>query len=176
MATTTNNGWETPDDTDLVKDGALAIRDLGQEIDTSAGKTWLAWTAFTPTWTGLTVGNGVYNQSHYVLIGKTAHFGIDFTLGSTSAVTGDVTLILPANLSRKSANSTGVFYANFLDTGTSANVGVAYAATSGDVTRITVRTINVAGTYSTNTALSSTVPFTWAATDRISIAGTFEVA
>ena len=35
MATTTNYGWDTPDDTDLVKDGALAIRDLGQEIDTS---------------------------------------------------------------------------------------------------------------------------------------------
>jgi hypothetical protein len=29
MATTTNYGWETPDDTDLVKDGAAAIRTLG---------------------------------------------------------------------------------------------------------------------------------------------------
>jgi hypothetical protein len=35
MATTTNFGWETPDDTDLVKDGALAIRTLGNAIDTS---------------------------------------------------------------------------------------------------------------------------------------------
>lgn len=35
MATTTNFGWETPDDTDLVKDGALAIRTLGNSIDTS---------------------------------------------------------------------------------------------------------------------------------------------
>jgi hypothetical protein len=35
MATTTNYGWETPDDTDLVKDGALAMRDLGQDVDTS---------------------------------------------------------------------------------------------------------------------------------------------
>ena len=35
MATTTNYGWDTPDDTDLVKDGALAIRDLGQDVDTS---------------------------------------------------------------------------------------------------------------------------------------------
>jgi hypothetical protein len=37
MATTTNYGWETPDDTDLVKDGALAMRDLGQDIDTTLG-------------------------------------------------------------------------------------------------------------------------------------------
>lgn len=35
MATTTNFGWETPDDTDLVKDGALAMRTLGNSIDTS---------------------------------------------------------------------------------------------------------------------------------------------
>lgn len=35
MATTTNFGWETPDDTDLVKDGAAAMRTLGGAIDTS---------------------------------------------------------------------------------------------------------------------------------------------
>lgn len=35
MANTTNFGWETPDDTDLVKDGALAMRTLGNAIDTS---------------------------------------------------------------------------------------------------------------------------------------------
>ena len=35
MTTTTNFGWDTPDDTDLVKDGALAMRTLGQDIDTS---------------------------------------------------------------------------------------------------------------------------------------------
>jgi hypothetical protein len=35
MATTTNYAWETPDDTDLVKDGALAIRTLGSSIDTT---------------------------------------------------------------------------------------------------------------------------------------------
>jgi hypothetical protein len=35
MATTTNYGWETADDTDLVKDGALAMRTLGSAIDTT---------------------------------------------------------------------------------------------------------------------------------------------
>jgi hypothetical protein len=37
MATTTNFGWSTPDNTALVKDGALAIRTLGSAIDTSMG-------------------------------------------------------------------------------------------------------------------------------------------
>jgi hypothetical protein len=35
MANTTNYSWETPDDTDLVKDGAAAIRTLGTAIDTT---------------------------------------------------------------------------------------------------------------------------------------------
>jgi hypothetical protein len=35
MATTTNYGWDTPDDTDLVKDGAAAIRTLGSSVDTT---------------------------------------------------------------------------------------------------------------------------------------------
>lgn len=35
MATTTNFGWDTPDDTDYVTDGAAAMRELGQDIDTT---------------------------------------------------------------------------------------------------------------------------------------------
>jgi hypothetical protein len=35
MPSTTNFGWTTPADTDLVKDGASAIRTLGNGIDTS---------------------------------------------------------------------------------------------------------------------------------------------
>ena len=35
MATTTNYSWTTPDDTDLVKDGAAAIRTLGSSADTT---------------------------------------------------------------------------------------------------------------------------------------------
>ena len=35
MATTTNYGWTTPDDTALVKNGASAIRSLGSAIDST---------------------------------------------------------------------------------------------------------------------------------------------
>lgn len=56
MATTPNYGWTTPDDTDLVKDGALAIRTLGDEIDNTVysnvgGMTLIS----TTTLTGATV-------------------------------------------------------------------------------------------------------------------------
>lgn len=35
MASTTNYSWTTPDDTDLVKDGASAIRTLGSSVDST---------------------------------------------------------------------------------------------------------------------------------------------
>lgn len=55
MATTTNYGWETPDNTDLVRDGAEAIRDLGEAIDNTVylnselggGMTLLSTTTLT---------------------------------------------------------------------------------------------------------------------------------
>lgn len=38
MATTPIFNWPTPDDSDLVRDGAAAIRDLGDAIDTTVGE------------------------------------------------------------------------------------------------------------------------------------------
>jgi hypothetical protein len=54
MATTTNFGWETPDDTDLVKDGAAAIRTALGGVDTSfvdlkGGTTGQILTKYTNT-------------------------------------------------------------------------------------------------------------------------------
>jgi hypothetical protein len=77
MATSPLFGWEEPDDTDLVKDGAAAIRTLGNAIDTSMGDllggttgqilsknsntnmdfTWVAPT--TGDITGVTAGTGI---------------------------------------------------------------------------------------------------------------------
>lgn len=77
MATTTNFGWETPDDTDLVKDGAAAIRTALGGVDTSfvdlkggttgqilskASNTDLDYTWVSPNpgdITGVTAGTGI---------------------------------------------------------------------------------------------------------------------
>jgi hypothetical protein len=77
MATTTNYGWDTPDDTDLVKDGALAMRDLGQDVDTTlfsvtnganVGMVHLNTTSFTSQ-TAVQVNN-VFSSSYdnYLLL------------------------------------------------------------------------------------------------------------
>lgn len=60
------------------------------------------WTSAPPTWTGLTVGNGT-NTGRYTQLGKSVTYETLLTLGSTSSVTGPVTMSLPAN-SRVYAN------------------------------------------------------------------------
>jgi hypothetical protein len=38
VANSTNYGWEEPDDSDFVKDGAAAMRTLGNAIDTTVNQ------------------------------------------------------------------------------------------------------------------------------------------
>lgn len=81
MATTTNFGWETPDDTDLVKDGAAAMRTLGNSIDTSfvdlkGGTTGqiltknsgtdldFVWSSESGDISGVTAGTGLSGGAH----------------------------------------------------------------------------------------------------------------
>ena len=62
MATTTNYGWTTPDNTALVKDGALAIRTLGSAIDTTVFNNFQ-----TVVKSNLIInGNFTINQRSYV--------------------------------------------------------------------------------------------------------------
>jgi len=71
MATTTNFGWETPDDSDLVKDGALAMRTLGNAIDTSM----------------VDLKGGTTGQ----ILSKTSNTDMDFTWINND--TGDITAV-----------------------------------------------------------------------------------
>lgn len=41
MATSPNFGWSEPDDTSFVKNGALAMRTLGNAIDSTVQDTWI---------------------------------------------------------------------------------------------------------------------------------------
>jgi hypothetical protein len=78
MASTTSFNWETPDDTDLVKDGAAAIRTLGNSIDTSMTDLL-----------GGTTGQ---------VLSKTSGTDMDFTWATPSAG-GGMTLLSTTSLS-----------------------------------------------------------------------------
>lgn len=83
MATTTNYGWETPDDTDLVKDGAAAIRTLGSAIDTSMTDLL-----------GGTTGQVLY---------KTSDTDMDFTWTTPAAASSGLTYLAGGSFSAVSS-------------------------------------------------------------------------
>jgi hypothetical protein len=241
MATTTTNfGWDIPQSTDLVKDGATAIAALGQDIDTafidlkggtsgqvlakasgtdldfswvaqddsnaiqnaivdakgdligataadtparlavgtngqvltadSAEATGLKWAtasggftyaAYTPTFTNFTLGNGTINIARWAQSGKMVHvYGI-VTLGSTSSVSGSITVALPVTAASSPLGFvTGV--GQFGDDGVGNYGAVAIRAST---TTLTINAQKSDGTYTLLASTSSTVPFTWATND-----------
>ena len=102
MATTTNYGWETPDDTDLVKDGASAIRTLGSSIDTTTKALnpsttlgdieYRSSTANTNTRLGIGSSGQVLSVSGGVPAWTTISSG-GMTLLSTTTLSGSATTI-----------------------------------------------------------------------------------
>jgi hypothetical protein len=89
MATTTNYGWDTPDDTDLVKDGALAMRDLGQDVDTSLfGITKGKNVGLVPLATATLSGSSGVSFSNFVT-SDYSHYKIIYkVLGTVGAFAG----------------------------------------------------------------------------------------
>jgi hypothetical protein len=241
MATSPLFGWEEPDDTDLVKDGAAAIRTLGNAIDASMGDllggttgqvlsknsntnmdfTWVTsddanaiqntivdakgdlisatgsdvparlavgaddllltaasgeatglkytggWTTWTSSTNGITLGNGTIT-ARYVKIGKFVNWYFRFVLGSTSAITGNMTFTLPIAVVQANNYADGIIY----------DVGVAGYRCYGEIDGNTVygRVSNSAATYTTGSLFSSTVPITWGTGDMFVFTGSYEVA
>jgi hypothetical protein len=98
MATTTNYSWTTPDDTDLVKDGAAAIRTLGSSADTTVKALNPGTTAgdvdyYTTSTAKARLGIGTAGQVLQVNSGATAPEWVtpasgSMTLISTTTLTG----------------------------------------------------------------------------------------
>jgi len=102
MATTTNYGWTTPNDTDLVKDGASAIRTLGSSIDTTTKalnpSTTLGDIEYRSATANTNTRLGIGSNGQYLTItgGVPAWGGISaggLTLLSTTTLSGASTTI-----------------------------------------------------------------------------------
>ena len=136
------------------------------------GTAWIdfeaEWTAFTPTWTtGYTRGNGVTSSS-YVRIGKTVIVAIQEALGSTSSVTGSLTVTMPvagANVARVNA------YGMILDSGTALYAIIPYAVTASS---LEIYATNATTTYASSAGITATIPMTWAANDLIRVTAIYD--
>jgi hypothetical protein len=170
MATTTNYGWTTPNDSDPFKDGALAIRTLGNAIDSTAANTWKGWTAYTPAFQNLTVGNGT-SSFYYIQIGKTVHVRGRFILGSTSSFGTSVNIAMPVNISATYGFLQQLGYATYAK---SSYFNGSLNLISDPYLRLFVW--NVSGSFTLLGDNGPTTPFTWATGDQIIINATYEAA
>lgn len=118
MATTSNNGWTVPVSTDLVRNGATAIKTLGDSIDASVGK--LTYTSFTPTISGTgsgwSLGTGGAASGSYCQIGKTVFLDAQISLGTgPSAGSGAFAIALPSAVLASGAISEWVSVGSYFD-------------------------------------------------------------
>ena len=140
MPTTTNYGWTTPADTDLVKDGASAIRSLGSAIDTSlntalgtkkSGLVLLATQSFSAVATSTFPANSFSsNYTNYMAICRLDSQTADGAYGwrlvngasaaSTAYYTGGIYVTVGGTISGRAGSNVTYFHLGEVDAGTTA--------------------------------------------------------
>jgi len=129
--------------------------------------TLYSWATWSPTVGGITKGNGT-EIARYAKIGKTVIFNYSFTLGSTSSVTGNLSITLPSTAANAAYGVTS--WADDAGVAAYPYVGVPFT------TYLNVYPIVASGTYALGGSRSSTNPFAWGTNDNIRIAGQYEEA
>lgn len=99
MATTSIFGWTTPDDTDLVKNGASAIRSLGSSVDSALGQLTLnaqTGTTYTLVLTDnrnkLITANNSSAQTYTIPLNSSVAFPTGSVINVIQIGTGQVTI------------------------------------------------------------------------------------
>jgi hypothetical protein len=131
----------------------------------SAWKGWFSpWITATPTVANITVGNGTLTGRYRFNSGTCVVEGT-FVLGSTSAVSAAPRLTHPVTAdSITGVDNFPLGGVTFLDAGVAAYMGFVQGV---NTTSADIRTSTASGTYTTPGGLSSTVPFTFGAADRM---------
>jgi hypothetical protein len=131
--------------------------------------TLSVWQSWTPTITNATIGNGTVDAS-YIQAGKTVLFSFCFTLGSTSAISGDFKFSLP--VAQKQLGQMMAFYCTLYDSGIQTLPGSGFIPTT-DNSSVIIRALNASGTYLTTSPLTASVPFTWSQNDIVTCSGVY---
>jgi hypothetical protein len=129
----------------------------------------LAWQVWTPTWTNLSVGNGSV-IARYAQVGKLVFYNISLTFGTTTSISGGVSVNYPVNATAASMiTGTGVVLDSsaskffqvltFLVSTSSQTFLVDYGAADGSLAGIT-----------------ASAPFVWTTSDGIFVSGLYEAA
>jgi hypothetical protein len=138
-----------------------------------------SWASWTPTWTGLTVGNGTVSAK-YQQNGKTVAFRVSVLFGSTTTITSAIRFsppVVPVNINAGSSllNYTFIVGNAVLkddSTGTAYPGGCYFEST----TALTIDPYGAGSAYLIGVGTTAAIPFPWATGDVASATGTYEAA
>tara|TARA_R110000823_G_scaffold294078_1_gene412942 strand:- start:332 stop:796 length:465 start_codon:yes stop_codon:yes gene_type:complete len=137
------------------------------------------YTAYTPTYGGLTVGNGTV-VAEYARVNDFVHVYFSFILGSTSTVYAAPFITVPVSIDAGMISSAGggadwvLGACSFTDV--SANGYYFGYACSSAATQLRLNLTNVASTYAGKTTPNATVPFTWTTGDSLRFSVIYKAA
>lgn len=171
MSTTVNLGITKLDAG--VRQPELVINDAFDAFDAAivSGTALASW---TPTWVNLTTTSATITAK-FKKIGRMVFCRVHVLFGASTSISGAVSVSLPLTAAAH-AGTIGVpiGLCRFFDTsGSVTNEGTVLF---GSTTTAFLSVGNSAGTYVVATVLSSTVPFTWATGDEITMQFCYEAA
>lgn len=138
----------------------------------NGGANQSAWVSWTPSLTGITIGNGTVDAKYTQLLNKTVQWRIVIVLGSTSSVTGAITVSLPVT----SITVPSIYLP--IGEGIMRDVS-AFTSIISKARWATTTTMGLLFAHPTNNALVDTdavSPFTWANGDILAFYGCYETA
>ena len=162
----------------VLAEGQIAYIETNDLFQYYSGSIWVdlvgsAWTSFTPTLSGWTIGNGSFSAA-YSQIGRVINVRGKFTGGSTTVAASffDMTFPVAANAFYDTTKQP-LISANYYDT----SAGALFPC-SGIWISTTVRivAITASGTFAGVADMSGTVPVTYGTGDTINFSYSYEAA
>ena len=145
------------------------INDAVEALETKVaiGNTVLGtYTAYTPTFTNLTVGNGTV-AAQYCTVNKFVHTFGSLTFGSTTAFTGTAFFSLPVVTVAAEMGASGMVLGTVTYTTAAGSTTKGTVNGVGNTTGAVLWVATTSGSYEGQTGPSATIPFTWATGDKI---------
>ena len=153
------------------------------KLATTTGEIGGSWQSYTPVFTlsgGATSGNAVIT-GRYTKIGKTVHFYITYTLGTTTNFTGLTSMAATIPLGMSASYSdyhpiASVSYVNGSGARSAPGSAVAFPGTSTTTIAIISHAATPVGINYNTTNATNPIPFAADSTNKILICGTYEIA
>lgn len=155
----------------VLAEGMYAFLEDSDRLTYYTGAAWVVvsspWAAYTPALTNATIGNGSLDFRYRYAGPKTVHVRGVITFGSTSSVSGQISVSYPDSVS-PDAVPRGIGHLWAIDDNGTDYVGTCATGASDIITYANSTNAILAAT-------SATVPFTWATSDVLSLDIIFEI-